>query len=382
MKNKDINNALQQKLGDMYQYFVVALDLFEITDAEKIEIEVHGDITIYTPDKTIQKEVKHHLSDKKLTNKDTDFWKTLYNWLVVKNHNYDELVLFTTDEAAKSSVFDGWNYLNSQERFDLLINIPYKNNSDKRNFNFYYSKIFVDKVFSEEDIKSVVSKIKIIQGSNNIYDISKKFYKYLTTIDDDQKDNIIIWILGYIIKQCSVERESWTIDKKMFFEDLKKEIRLLNRQNTIPDDYMYKTISSEYLEKYKEHSFVKKINEIKLENRITDAINDYWRAQRTIMDYFSSDAATINKIRKYSSEIDNMLRNSREKNYIRVEGKNDLEVLKQSKEFFYDMMSKEAIPVDGLQNYSFFQHGVIHTVMDENDIKWYLGEKNENKKYD
>ena len=61
---------------------------------------------------------------------------------------------------------------------------------------------------------------------------------------------------------------------------------------------------------------------ISFHNTNSSRINDYWRIQRTIMDYFSFDAATINKIRKYSSEIDNMLRNSREKNYIRVERKN------------------------------------------------------------
>lgn len=382
MVDKDINDALKQKLGDIYQYYIAALDFFEIEDVEKIEIEKHGDITIYTPNRLIQKEVKHHIKCTRLNDKHIDFWKTLYNWLVEKNKSskYSELILHTTGFASKNSVFHNWNDICVEQKYINLLSLPH-NACDpaKKNFDYYYSKVFANNDFEKNDIKEVLSKIRIIQG-DNIYDIRKSFYKYLVFLDDDnQKDNMVVWIMGYIIKQCTEQSDSWIITKKEFFDDFKKITKLFNEEKSIPDDYMDKNIDSGSFDKYKEYTFVRKIREINITGycNVEMAINEYWKTQCTIIKYFDTDISTIDRLKKYKSEIDNLLRSSREAKAITINESDLTDIMKKSQMFYYEMMGKEPLNVGELINYSFFQHGVIHTIMDESDIRWYLGEKHE-----
>lgn len=75
------NDATLTQLGNIYQYYIALKDCFEMNIEDKLQIEILGDVTVISDLKnfSFQKEVKHHIKLKKLSNQDIEFWKTLYN---------------------------------------------------------------------------------------------------------------------------------------------------------------------------------------------------------------------------------------------------------------------------------------------------------------
>lgn len=49
--NRKRNDATLSKLGDIYQYFIALLDCFMMEAGDKIQIEVQGDVTLFSSDK-------------------------------------------------------------------------------------------------------------------------------------------------------------------------------------------------------------------------------------------------------------------------------------------------------------------------------------------
>ncbi|HHV08661.1 MAG TPA: hypothetical protein GXX75_00055 [Clostridiales bacterium] len=94
------NDATLSKLGDIYQYFIALFDCFKLKAGEKIQIELQGDDTLISSEinRSFQKEVKHHIGDSKLSDRDQDLWNTLKNWILDYKDNVDfgQLILFTT----------------------------------------------------------------------------------------------------------------------------------------------------------------------------------------------------------------------------------------------------------------------------------------------
>ena len=76
------NDATLSKLGDIYQYYIALLECFNMGENEKIQIEVSGDVSKISEDTTsFQMEVKHHIGDDTISDRDIDFWKTVKNWV-------------------------------------------------------------------------------------------------------------------------------------------------------------------------------------------------------------------------------------------------------------------------------------------------------------
>lgn len=77
---KAVNDATQNKVGDMYQYLVALRDCFELNEGDILQIETNGDVSIINDaGGRFQKEVKHHFGKKSISDRDIDFWKTLAN---------------------------------------------------------------------------------------------------------------------------------------------------------------------------------------------------------------------------------------------------------------------------------------------------------------
>lgn len=380
--DKEINDALSQKLGDVFQQYVATLDFFRIKDVNKITLEKHGDITIYTSSKTIQKEVKHHITSDRLTNKDIDFWKTLYNWLQEydKSLTYNDLVLYTTSVPSFEGVFEKWDMLNQNQRFDELKALSHKPvQQDKKNYDYYYNQIF-EGMFSDGQVKNILERICIIKGSNNIYNLKDDFYPYLQVLDtNEKKDSVIVSMVGFVIHKATTDSEEWTITKDDFFKNFQESCLIRMNDFGIPDRYKDMIIDSDLFKIYEDKVFVQKIRDIDLEKRVSDAVNDYWRTMNTITDYVQQDISKSNIIKSYKNDIENILSNKRDQKLINVSSTNKKDIIDKSKDFYYDMMTRQLEPIGKLLNYRFFQNGTIHTIMDETDMKWYLGEENDNE---
>ncbi|MFQ2192805.1 dsDNA nuclease domain-containing protein [Aeromonas jandaei] len=100
-----MNNTLADKteLGFEYQDLVFLKYLLNMKPSEKVGLEVIDDIHIDSVSNTLDLiQVKHSINNKNLSEKDIDFWKTLYNWneLIHNDNQYKDknikFIIFTS----------------------------------------------------------------------------------------------------------------------------------------------------------------------------------------------------------------------------------------------------------------------------------------------
>ncbi|MFM5603845.1 dsDNA nuclease domain-containing protein [Aeromonas caviae] len=100
-----MNNTLADKteLGFEYQDLVFLKYLLNMKPSEKVGLEVIDDIHIDSVSNTLDLiQVKHSINNKNLSEKDIDFWKTLYNWneLIHDDNQYKDknikFIIFTS----------------------------------------------------------------------------------------------------------------------------------------------------------------------------------------------------------------------------------------------------------------------------------------------
>ena len=107
-----INDATSQKAGDIYQYLIALRDCFELNDGDTLQIETTGDVSIINDmGGRFQKEVKHHIGNKSISDRDIDFWKTLANWYIdyERVKTFSNFILSTTATIQCDSPFYSWN---------------------------------------------------------------------------------------------------------------------------------------------------------------------------------------------------------------------------------------------------------------------------------
>ena len=62
--SKAVNDATEQKAGDIFQYLIALRDCFDLEEDDTLQIEVNGDVSILTGSRgKYQKEVKHHFGN-------------------------------------------------------------------------------------------------------------------------------------------------------------------------------------------------------------------------------------------------------------------------------------------------------------------------------
>ena len=86
-------------------------------------IEIQGDVsTINKNNGLVQKEIKHHVSEDNLTDRDVDFWKSLANWYVSYDEikKFDSLVLYTTSIIPSNGKLEEWNNKTKEEKLAIL----------------------------------------------------------------------------------------------------------------------------------------------------------------------------------------------------------------------------------------------------------------------
>ena len=123
---KAVNDATEQKAGDIYQYLIALRDCFELEEGDTLQIEVNGDVSILTGSAgKFQKEVKHHFGNKNLSDRDTDFWKTLANWYIDYDRvkDFSHYILSTTAKILNNSPFYDWNNIDKEEKLKRLNSI-------------------------------------------------------------------------------------------------------------------------------------------------------------------------------------------------------------------------------------------------------------------
>ncbi|MGX5641826.1 hypothetical protein [Bacillus toyonensis] len=367
------NNDTLTKLGDFYHYLLVLKSCLEMVPDEKIFVETYGDLSRVSKHNSSQTEIKHHKDTHILSDRSSEFWNTLKNWL--ENHEdmeqFKSLILLTTSSIKSNSVFNNWEDTSVNERLQIIKSAGVERKKKEKEFRKLYE--IIDS-YPESILCKILEKITLVFDQPNINTIRKELmlHPHFLNLSEENFTPYVNSILGYIISIPESPPYSWEIDFQSF-RDLAINLRdrFTSNERVIPNTYATRTTDT--YEAYKHKKFVKEIERIEYESFINDAIDDVWRKNNTIIDFFDGNIQFFSDLKVYKNDLRRKL--TYMKNDIELDCPNQERrtLIKHSKKYYNKamMMSPESFGIIK-SNSSFFQCGIIHEIVDDNLICWYL----------
>ncbi|OBA09521.1 hypothetical protein A9D36_00090 [Bacillus subtilis] len=382
--NRSINDATLVKVGDIFQYYIALRDCFKLKNGDKLQIEVNGDVSIVAAisKKSFQREVKHHFGEKKLSDRDVDFWKTLSNWYIEHNRitTFSSLILHTTATISSDSPFYNWNTKDSNDKITVLQSIGQLNKKREETFRKYYNKIFAEEIYDEIKLLDILSRFTIESSQNQISGISKEFSSYIGHIPENNRDNYIGALLGRIVSIVKDPPHRWEVTREEFDKILQQESPAYSSPNEqpLPSDFAEVNIPEQTAESLLNKEFVEAIRKIEYNKQIPDAVSDYWKAEMTVMKYFKDDFLYLKSLPLYKNELERQLKYVKESKVIETEGMNRNIEIKISKLMYTEVMRWDVKDFGSIvRNQGYFQRGIIHTIVDDKKFSWDVGEEDE-----
>jgi len=379
---KAVNDATEQKAGDIYQYLIALRDCFELVGNDTLQIEVNGDVSIISGNSgKFQKEVKHHFGKTFLGDRDIDFWKTLANWYedYERIKNFHSLILYSTSGIRITSPFCGWNELTAENKLAKIEKIGSITKDREKGFREQYTRIF-NEGYNKDRLLEILAKFTIASSRTNIVGISDEFSKFVGHIPKENRDSYIGALLGRIMILLKNPPHRWEVSRTSFDKMLQDESVAYGdaRSKPLPTEFAQGVVPSDEESALKEKRFVKAIMDIDYSQMIPSAVQDYWKTDMTIAKYFRDDFTYLSSLETYKGDLSQKLMYAKEEKKLDAAGKPEAEKILLSKHLYLQAMQWEAMDFGSIiRNQGFFQHGVIHNVVDDGDFEWKVGDEDE-----
>lgn len=370
---KQKNDDTKTKLGDIYHYYVVLSFCLELQENETILVEKYGDISIESPEDSMNIEIKRHQGEHTLSDRHIDLWKTLHNW--IKYHynmcNFIKLILYTTSTFGEKSIFKEWNSVKAYERLKILIEIGQEKKKAEDGFRPIYDSIFN---YDIEIILGIIEKIELYTSQTDIVDIEKKIMKnsFFKNVQRDDRRPFVNSLMGHILTLPVSPPHKWEISCEDF-ESLACEIR--NRFISITGGGLQLPPNTpdtpQDEESFKNRKFVQEIEGIKYNIKIPSAIANYWRAQQAIY-YSSRDNPTFNvDLNEFQRDIKDSLDEFKTSYQDECDETDPNDIIQKSKRLYDKAMEMPANNYHSVTpNRPYFQRGIIHKVVEERGFTW------------
>lgn len=370
------NDDTLTKLGDIFHYIIVLEKCLQMKEKEKIIVEQYGDLSKVSHENSENIEIKHHTSEMNFADRNVEFWKSLKNWL----ENYDnvkqfkKLMLLTTSTIKVDSIFFEWNSINKEKRFAIVKQVGSEKKEKEQQFRDYYNKIFS---FPKSKILCVLERMELVTSETGIKKRKRELMQepVFMLISEEYADSFINELLGHILLLPSEPPHSWVIN----YDDFKKkanEIRDRFSKGTRPLPDSFRRQEPLDTERYLERNFVTAIHEIEYLSEVNTAIRNYWRAIQTIVNYFQDNPIFLDDIEGYKDDLTDKLNRLKRIAMRRQLSPEMNDVIIKSQDFYDEIMSLGAEPFGTISpNRNFFQQGIIHEIVDEQKLNWYLGDE-------
>lgn len=377
------NDNTLKTLGLIYQTYIALKMCLSMNYGDTIVIEKHGDITkLSNNSMSKQIEVKHHVKKNKISDRDSEIWNTVWNWYdsfsELKELNIQEFVLFTTSGLGDKSVFTNWSNMNSNERYNIFKGIGDKCNPKEGIFRKTYNKIF-NSNHNQSKLKSVLNKFVILSEQDMIKTIiDENINTHFKLIPN--KENIQMFInslIGYLTT-IPIKNNTWQIT----FEDFDKVFKeygqkfVIKGKIPLPDEFRNYKVTKEDTKKASKKKFIAEIKKINLREQLLYAINDYCKTYMTIEKYFNDNIIKFSNLDSYQDELKDDLNFRRGKYERKCKSKKLEEQIVYSQDMYFDFLE---LPVRDFgnvyNNRGFFQRGMIHIIVDDGNLIWYLGDE-------
>lgn len=381
---KAVNDATEQKAGDIFQYLVALRDCFELEVGDTLQIEVNGDVSIISGTSgKFQKEVKHHFSKTSLSDRDIDFWKTIANWYEDYNRikSFDALILYCTSSIKSTSPFYEWNKLNKDAKLVKLEKIGSITKKREQGFREQYKRIFYDG-YNKNNLLELLDKFSIEASRKNIVGISDEFSKFIGHIPKNNRDAYIGALLGRILILVKDPPHKWEVTRSAFDQMLEAESAayITALKKPLPTEFAQREIPDDQELALKDKRFVRAIRDIDFSKMVSEAVSDYWKMDMTVAKYFRDDLMYLSSIDAYRGDLSQKLLYAKEDKILDAVGKSDAEKILLSKKLYLDVMQWNATDFGSIiNNQSFFQHGVIHDIVDDGKFEWKVDEEDEHQ---
>lgn len=216
----EITSASDKSIGFDYQFYYFMYLILDLRHSEKIAIEIKDDVHIEMADgKLILIQTKHTIqSNKNLTERDSDLWKTISNWVKVINEESDKknFVKKTTFQLTSNKLF-------AKNPFVAEIHKLLNNDKTIKDFKNYL-QVLIDQ---GKDV-TINSYIKDLKSLNN--EILSTFIKNLKF--DLNQDEIIDKIKKRILEKIYFKERVDDVYNDLYSElktkeylDIKKGIK-------------------------------------------------------------------------------------------------------------------------------------------------------------
>lgn len=387
---KSYQDATYSKLGDLYQY-LLAISECLLLDEGSVVIENLGDVTILDASKNILKqyEVKHHISDKIITNKNKDFWKTVYNWCKDFNliKNCQTLIFYTNSSLSENCKFKNWNGLCKEDKYYILKEIyemdkekedSYVNGEEKKKnpvseeMKKYYDFIFNVDI---DNLLLILDKVLIQCDSECIELLFEKAMKSacLRIFSLEQKKLLVDSLFSNVMNIPAVKSKSnWEISFEQICSILQNGNNILKSNSiSIRDLYQDISIDKDSRKKLLSKKFITEISRIDYSSEIDNAIVNYIKANSNFARYFSIYPALEGEYNTYIKNLSYRIKEIKKENKILLEEK---EVIAASKKFYHEGL-KANVHSDFSISSEQIKEGVVHGLVEENIFTWHLGDE-------
>lgn len=262
--------ADDQISGYVYQIdyaLFVLLSRGKDSECSKVALEKLDDIC-YESEEDLNSliQTKHHQNHKNLSECSEDLWRTINSWIdVVKDNNnlinfYDFIIVTTAKIPSDSSLLSSFRFENKIRNVDSIYislqNICKTSNNQK---NKRYYEAFLNT--NERIIKSIISRMYIIDDENDIRGIGEKIKKehlVLTCLPQNINqvyEKIIMWWRNRVIDTFSKKGD----EKYITFDEVRAKIVSINQEfsaTRLPIDPKYSEDKAENLIVDKTQTFI------------------------------------------------------------------------------------------------------------------------------
>ena len=360
--------------GTLFQFLIALERCFEMQEGQSVYIETYGDVSILGK-LSDSKQIESKLYKRNLTDLDKNVWKTIYNWIRedFPIDIFSSLILLTTQKVPIGSAWLNWNGKNPSERMEVLRNIKKSFDSRERknkNLVTYMNVIFeVQNATRLSHIAKMLYIDSISMDGNQYHKCLQE--KYGKSVPNIQKGKYINHMFGYILNP-DILNQNWRITYDDFAREVEEVTKTLVENTAV---FPTKVKLADIKESdYDGYAFVEKIKDIKYDEAISGAIDDYVHTASMIQQELEKSETKKNSLLQYEEN----LKGSYTAKYRKASRNyDDGERIAKSQDFYDDMTGSSDITFHTYNSVDLYFHsGMLHIMADENDeLVWLLKDK-------
>jgi hypothetical protein len=375
-------DASESIKGNIYGFYLAVQKCFEMVSGQKVLIEKCGDVTI---DGVEQIEAKH--CHDPLTDNHINLWKTLRNWTQAGFDplTYMSLLLVTTQKFGANATIAEWNEADANRRLDILHTIHREaEEREHRRSNGTQNHsppecLSLQRVVlapsSQQKLEAVVKRFLIVAKSPGMDDLYKRItQQHCKGILRGKQEDFLDALVGFVISSRVASQSNWEVGYEEFVERVATLTTQFCRGTQVfPAKYLSATVSAVLptQDSHPPQLFVQKLHDIEYDEVIGEAMRDYIRASKTILEEFKNYEICDMRYLDYIQEVLSVFH----PRYRSASRRVSVDIVKASQCFYDEITSEESPTFPGFDRPPrTFRNGLLHMHMDEpkHNLKWKL----------